>query len=212
MNNLPHHHLIEVDITDLRPTQITVGHAEVAKKRDEWAKLNKKERAKRLKQQWFPSVLGPKGKHYIVDHHHLGLALLEEGIDSAWVTVLQDYSWLDADRFWRVMDFHQLAHPYDENGNRLTFADIPKVVTDLRNDPYRSLAGFVRTAGGYAKDTTPFTEFLWADYFRPIFKPKQISDDLENTIDHACRLARSQDVRYLPGWIDHPYHDRDDKK
>lgn len=207
--NIPHHHLIEVEIASLRPTQITVGHAEVAKKRAEWAKLDKKERKQRLKQQWFPSVLGPKGKYFIVDHHHLGLALLEEGIENAWVTVLQDYSWLDNDRFWRVMDFHQLAHPYDENGNRLTFDDIPKTVTDLRNDPYRSLAGFVRGAGGYAKDTTPFTEFLWADYFRSLIKANQIDQDLQNTIDAACKLARSQDARYLPGWIGHPYHDHD---
>ena len=36
-----HQHLIEVDITSLRPTQITVGLAEVAKKRSEWHDLGK---------------------------------------------------------------------------------------------------------------------------------------------------------------------------
>jgi hypothetical protein len=125
--------------------------------------------------------------------------------------VLQDYSWLDADRFWRVMDFHQLAHPYDENGNRLTFADIPKNVTELRNDPYRSLAGFVRSSGGYAKDSTPFTEFLWADYFRPLISIEDINQDLENTINRAHEMARSQDARYLPGWIGRPDTDKDKK-
>src|SRR5436305_4773273 len=30
------------------------------------------------------------------------------------------------------------------------------------DDPYRSLAGEVRRAGGYAKEATPFSEFLWA--------------------------------------------------
>jgi hypothetical protein len=196
-----HHHLIEVEIKNLRPTQITVGTAEVAIKRAEWAKLNKKERNKRLKQQWFPSVLGPKGKYYIVDHHHLGLALLEEGIDNAWVTVQHDYSWLDADRFWRVMDFHQLTHPYDEKGTRLTYEDIPKSVTDLRNDPYRSLAGFVREAGGYAKDTTPFSEFLWADFFRPLIPEELFSKSQKQAVEQATGLARGDEARYLPGWI-----------
>ena len=196
-----HQHLIEVEISTLRPTQITVGTAEVALKRAEWAKLGKKERHKRLKQQWFPSVIGPKGKYYIVDHHHLGLALLEEGITSAYVTVQRDYSWLEPDRFWRVMEFHQLAHPYDEHGTRLSYDDIPKTVTDLRDDPYRSLAGFVREAGGYAKDTTPFSEFLWADFFRPQIPVQLIEKSTTQAIEQATGLARGDQARYLPGWI-----------
>ncbi len=193
-------HLVEVEIRSLRPTQVTVGLAEVNKKRQDWKALGRKERNKRLKEQWFPSVLGPKDRYYIVDHHHLGLALLEEGIEHAWVTVLHDYSWLDTDRFWRVMDFHQLTHPYDEAGNRLNFSDIPKDVTALRNDPYRSLAGFVRTHGGYAKDSTPFSEFLWADYFRPEISVDDINNHFDNALDRAMKLARSDDARYLPGW------------
>lgn len=199
-----HQHLIEVDITSLRPTQITVGLAEVAKKRSEWHDLGKKDRNKRLKQQWFPSVLGPKGRYYITDHHHLGLALLEEGIESAWVTVQRDYSWLDPDRFWRVMDFHQLTHPYDENGNRLEYSAIPKDITQLRNDPYRSLAGFVRVAGGYAKDSAPFTEFLWADFFRPQISVDLITQTPKQAVEQAVGLARGSEARYLPGWTGVP--------
>lgn len=196
-----HHHLIEVEVKTLRPTQITVGAAEVALKRTEWHKLSRKERNKRLKQQWFPSVLGPKDRHYIVDHHHLGLALIEEGIDSAWVTVQHDFSWLEMDQFWRVMDFHQLTHPYDEQGKRLEFSAIPKTVMQLRNDPYRSLAGFVRESGGYAKDPTPFSEFLWADFFRPQISIELINQSQQLAIEQATGLARGIEARYLPGWI-----------
>jgi hypothetical protein len=32
------------------------------------------------------------------------------------------------------------------------------------NDPFRGLAGELRNKGGYAKDLTPFEEFLWADF------------------------------------------------
>jgi hypothetical protein len=195
-----HQHLIEVEIATLRPTQITVGIAEVARKRAVWHELGRKERAQRLKQQWFPSVLGPKGRYYITDHHHLGLALLEEGIESAWVTVQHDYSWLDPDSFWRVMDFHQLTNPYDEEGNRLGFDAIPKDVTQLRNDPYRSLAGFVREAGGYSKDAAPFTEFLWADFFRPQISADTINKSQKQAIEQAVGLARGSEARYLPGW------------
>ena len=36
----------------------------------------------------------------------------------------------------------------------------------LKDDPFRSLAGALRRAGGFAKDTRPFSEFLWADFLR----------------------------------------------
>lgn len=199
-----HQHLIEVDVAILHPTQVTVGLAEVAHKREEWRDLSRKERNKRLKQQWFPSVLGPNGRYYITDHHHLGLALLEEGIELAWVTVQRDYSWLEPDQFWRIMDFHQLTHPYDEHGQRLDYSAIPNDITELRNDPYRSLAGFVRTAGGYAKDTAPFSEFLWADFFRPLISEKMIHKSQKLAIEQAVGLARGSEARYLPGWTGVP--------
>jgi hypothetical protein len=43
---------------------------------------------------------------------------------------------------------------------------IPKSIKGLDDDPFRSLAGELRSAGGFAKDTTPFSEFLWADFLR----------------------------------------------
>ena len=202
-----HQHLIEVDIATLRPTQVSVGLAEVEEKRAEWRALNKKGRDTMLIQHWFPAVLGPNAAYYIVDHHHLGLALHEEGVTTGWIMLLQDLSWLAPDVFWRYMEFHQWAHPYDERGQRCTFDAIPTDVTGLKDDPYRSLAGFVRHAGGYAKDTTPFAEFLWADFFRPRIKPELIRKDTDNAVKQAVQLARQQDARYLPGWSGEIGHD-----
>ena len=64
---------------------------------------------------------------------------------------LADFSGVETDLFWRLMEFHHWAHPYDEKGQRHDFAAIPKRLTQLRDDPYRSLAGEVRKAGGYAR-------------------------------------------------------------
>jgi hypothetical protein len=195
-----HHHLVEVEIESLRPTQITVGRAEVELKRGEWRRQHGKDKERVLAQHWFPSVLGPKGKYYIVDHHHLGLALHEEGISSGWAMVLRDFSMLDLERFWRVMEFHQWAHPYDETGGRRGYGAIPKRVTGLRDDPYRSLAGFVRNAGGFAKDATPYAEFLWADYFRLQVDVRLIKRAPKQAQREALALARDRAARYLPGW------------
>lgn len=201
-----HHHLIDVEVTALRPTQVTVGLAEVAAKRVEWQALGQKARERLLASHWFPAVLGPDAQYFIVDHHHLGRALLEESVANAAVMVLADLSWLDARRFWRVMEFHQWAHPYDESGNRCDFADIPQTVADLRDDPYRSLAGLTREHGGFAKDATPFAEFLWADHFRALLPARRVVHDLatpparEALLHEAVRLARQPEARYLPGW------------
>jgi len=193
-------HLVEVKINGLRPTQITVGRAEVEAKRQEWGRLSRKQRNIQLAQHWFPSVLGPKRRYYIVDHHHLGLALHEEGIGSAWTMVLRDFSMLELERFWRVMEFHQWAHPYDETGKRRDYAAIPKQVTGLRNDPYRGLAGFVRNSGGFAKDSAPFAEFLWADFFRPQVDARLIEQAPRQALQQALQLAHGEAARYLPGW------------
>lgn len=200
MTPAAHHHFVESDILALRPTQMTAGFAEVALKRRDWATLSKKDRKQLLQSHWFPSVLGPRGRYYIVDHHHLGLALHEEGVESVKLTVLDDLSYLAPTVFWRVMEQRAWVHPFDETGKRRPYTDIPTRITDLRDDPHRSLAGMLRTAGGFAKDTSPFAEFLWADYLRPHVSRAQIRKDISLALREAQGLAKSPLARYLPGW------------
>jgi hypothetical protein len=145
-------------------------------------------------------VLGPRGQYHIVDHHHLGLALLEEGVERVSVMVLADLSYLAPTIFWRVMEQHNWAHPFDQTGKRRDFDAIPTRIPELVDDPYRSLAGFLRAAGGYAKDASPFAEFLWADYLRPHIAPEQMKKSMEIAVREAQGLAKSPLARYLPGW------------
>lgn len=199
-------HLIQVPLATLHPTQITVGNVEVAAKRSQWAALDAKARERTLAGHWFPAVRGPGGRYFIVDHHHLGLALDEEGVESVWVMLLDDLSAVEGEQFWRAMEFHRWAHPYDERGRRRDYAAIPSRVSKLRNDPYRSLAGLVRKAGGYAKDAAPFAEFLWADFFRLQITRKKLRPTPgaqalpAETLQQALALARQPNARYLPGW------------
>ena len=200
MSPTTHHHFVEAKLLDLHPTQMTAGLAEVALKRREWAGLSKKSRKELLSSHWFPAVLGPRGRSYIVDHHHLGLALHEEGVERVKLMVLDDLSYLSPTIFWRVMEQRNWVHPFDDKGERRPYVDIPTCLTDLRDDPYRSLAGMLRTAGGYAKDSSPFAEFLWADYLRPHVTRAQIRKDLALALREAQGLAKSPLARYLPGW------------
>jgi hypothetical protein len=173
---------------------------EVLEKRKHWRETVKKKGGRFLGKHLIPVILGPKHRHYVVDHHHLARALHDEGVKDIAVTVIANLSALDSDAFWTVMDNHSWMHPFDDEGRRRPYKDIPKSVTDMVDDPFRSLAGELRRAGGFAKDTTPFSEFLWADFLRRRMKRKTVEHDFDGAVAKALQLARSADAGYLPGW------------
>ena len=189
-----------VEIAELRPTQITVGMREVTEKRKRWRETGFKKGEKFLGRHMIPVVLGPKQRNYVIDHHHLARALHDEGVKDVVVTVIANLSKLVPDAFWTVMDNRSWMHPYDADGERRRYQDIPKSVTDLVDDPFRSLAGELRRSGGFAKDTTPFAEFLWADFLRRQIKRKLVQRDFDRAMEKAIGLAKSRDADYLPGW------------
>jgi hypothetical protein len=190
-----------VPIGDLHPTQITVGMREVDEKRKAWrAREGEDEAGEFLGRHMVPAIHGPRDRYYVIDHHHLARALLEEGQKDVLVTMVADLRRLDHDSFWFVLDCHDWMHPFDPEGKRRGYEDIPKSVKDLVDDPYRSLAGKLRRIGGFAKDTTPFSEFLWADFLRRRFKRKDVEANFDETLEQALKLAKSTDANYLPGW------------
>jgi hypothetical protein len=192
-----------VSIADLHPTQITVGMHEVDAKRRRWRALSGKsgkKGAEFLGKHMIPVILGPEDRHYIIDHHHLTRALHEEGVKKVHVTIVANLGKLERDTFWFVLDNRSWMHPFDDEGRRRGYEDIPRSVGELVDDPFRSLAGELRRAGGFAKDTTPFSEFLWADFLRRRIKRKAIDRDFGHAVERALQLAKSEDANYLPGW------------
>ena len=187
-------------IADLRPTQITVGMREVEAKRKRWRETAEKKGRKFLGQHVIPVILGPKGRHYVIDHHHLALALHQEGVKDLAVTVTFDLSSLDRDMFWKVMDNRNWIHPFDARGRRRPYGDIPTTLSKMVDDPFRSLAGELRRAGGFAKDTTLYSEFLWADFLRRRVKSQTVDRNFDRAIEEALQLAKSSAANYLPGW------------
>lgn len=192
--------LTPVSILSLRPTQMTVGMREVKEKRKRWREHKAKKRAELLGRHMIPVVVGPDKKNYVIDHHHLARALHEEGEAEVLVSVVADLTMVDRKAFWTVLDNHRWVYPYDAKGERRDYGDLPKDVTGLKDDPFRSLAGELRRAGGFAKDTTPFSEFLWADFLRRRVSRKIVDGDFDRAIEQALAFGRSKDAIYLPGW------------
>ena len=189
-----------VAIADLRPTQITVGFLEVANKRKEWRRHAKKHGPEFLGRHMVPIVIGPKERFYLIDHHHLVRALYEEGIVHVLTSIVFDLSHLDKQEFWSVMDHRHWIYPFDTDGARRSWKDLPATVADLADDPYRSLAGALRRSGGFAKDGTPFSEFMWADFLRNRIGRKIVEDEFDKALHQASKLAHDRDASFLPGW------------
>src|SRR5258707_14705742 len=172
---------------------MTVGIREVKEKRKRWREQkSKKKQAESLGKHMIPVVYGPDERYYVVDHHHLARALHDEGVKDILVTVIGDLRMVDRAAFWGVMDNKRWVYPYDAKGERRHFKDIPKKITDLKDDPFRSLAGELRRAGGFANDTTPFSEFLWADFLRRPMSRASGDANFDKAMEKSPALAQTK--------------------
>lgn len=187
-------------VAELRPTQMTVGFREVEEKRRAWRERAQSDGPEFLGRHMIPVLKGPKGHPYVIDHHHLARALQDEGVTHVATNVVADLSHLSKTEFWVFCDNRGWCHPYDGDGQRRAFAAIPKTIAGLTDDPFRSLAGELRRAGGYSKETTTFSEFIWADYLRRRMKRKLVEDKFAMALKKALALAKAEPANHLPGW------------
>ncbi|HKT77558.1 MAG TPA: ParB-like protein [Sphingobium sp.] len=192
--------LHSVELAELRPTQMTVGFKEVTRKRHEWSVRAERDRPDFLGRHMIPVVIGPKGRRWMVDHHHLARALHDEGVVHVLVSVVADLGHLKADAFLSFMDNRNWLHPFDKEGKRRDYDALPRQIGKMVDDPYRSLAGELRRAGGYAKVDILYSEFLWANFLRDRIKRSLLAEDFDACLRKALPLARSQAAKHLPGW------------
>jgi hypothetical protein len=181
-----------LSIPALRSTQVTVGLREVAAKRQR-LELRGSPRT-------VPVVCGPGQQAFLRDGHHLVLALHSAGVETVRVAWIDDLSHLDAESFWAVLEERAWVYPFDGNGLRRDFAQMPASVLELEDDPFRSLAGELRRQGGFLKSKAAYAEFAWADYLRWRIDSVLVTEQFQDALDIALALALSEDASHLPGW------------
>jgi hypothetical protein len=191
-------------IADLVPTQVTVGMREVDVKRQRWREKHSYLAANYLRKHQPPVILGPNDRHYLIDRHHLTLALYKEGIWQLPVLIVADMSGLSSDEFWKTLEAHNWTHPFDDRGQRRSYDSMPASLDRLIDDPFRSLAGALKRAGGYAKSKEPFTEFRWANFLRSCISLEMIEHHFDDALALAMNVAHSDEAVVLPGWRRHP--------
>jgi hypothetical protein len=190
----------EAALHGLHPTQLTVGMAVVQDKRKHLEGMKAADRQEFMKEHPMPAVVGPQGKLYITDHHHLGRAALEAGVATGFFQVEADLSKNTVESFWKEMNENLWVHPLDENGVRHCYSTIPDSLGKLVDDIYRSLAGYVRDEGGYDKTPTAFAEFIWADFFRRNIAIETVKSDFQTAVHAGIALAQSKWAKNIPGY------------
>ena len=179
---------------------MTVGLREVELKKAEWRAASAKSRVKLLRRHVLPAVIGPHDRPFIVDHHHFARALLDEDAGDVAIFIIDDLSHLPKDEFWTYLDNSAWCHAYDGHGRRCSLDAVPTSLSDLKDDPFRSLAGALIREGGCAKSSKPFAEFLWADFLRRRIASEVVDNNFDKATSQALKLARSDEARSLPGW------------
>src|SRR5215469_2582508 len=190
----------EAALQELHPTQLTVGMIVVHDKRKHLEGMSAAERQKFMKDHPMPAVIGPQGKLYITDHHHLGRAALDAGVQTGFFLVEGDLSKSSLEAFWKEMNENLWVHPLDENGTRHNYSLLPDKLGKLVDDVYRSLAGYVRDKGGYDKTPTAFAEFIWADFFRRNIAVETVHSDFNTAVQAGISLAQSKWAKNIPGY------------
>ncbi len=190
----------EAALQGLHPTQLTVGMIVVQDKRKHLAGLKPAERQDFMKEHPMPAVVGPQGRLYITDHHHLGRAALEVGLPMGCFLVEADLSKCTLESFWKEMNENLWVHPLDENGVRHCYSTLPDSLGKLVDDVYRSLAGYVRDGGGFDKTPTAFAEFIWADFFRRNIAIETVRSDFQTAVQAGISLAHSKWAKNIPGY------------
>jgi len=192
--------LQEAPLQDLHPTQLTAGMIVVQDKRKHLAGMSAADRQAFMKAHPMPAVVGPQGRLYITDHHHLGRAALDAGLTTGFFLVEDDLSQCTLEAFWKEMNENLWVHPLDENGVRHNYSMIPDKLARLVDDTYRSLAGYVRDGGGFDKTPTAFAEFIWADFFRRNIAVETVRSDFQTAVRAGISLAQSKWARNIPGY------------
>jgi len=216
-------------VEKLRPTQSAIGQGEVTCKRDflESASFEEVEQYLRMASNLVPLIIGPDG-FFMVDGHHTTRALLEANVDGnlkfVYCNITYDWSHLSTKEFNLLMTRNGLFWPYDANGGLITLEKLPSKLSEISNDPFRTLAWTVRRLGGYVETNVPFADFRWANFLRgnlplkAILKPNPlaelevcIAETMRNNsycfskphndvTQEAFRLAQSSLASNLPGF------------
>lgn len=196
-----------IKIDQLRPTQFSLGMISIkAKTQEVEDAYNNGEIKEYLDSKVAPAIIGPDKNYYITDRHHTSFSIYNSNIPEKYkrleIKVLHDWSKLSFNEFKKRMIDNKYVWLKDETHRKRDFEGLPKHITHLSDDPYRSLAWKVRKAKGFKKVKVSYLEFYWGIFFREngIKLTSSDPDDIKLVLKKAKSLAKSKKASHLPGY------------
>jgi hypothetical protein len=194
----------KIKLLILKPTQFAVGMLEVDEKIIFVKALSRKKLRAFVDDTPVPVVISPEGDLYIVDHHHFLCVCYHVGVEKVRVKVVKDLSKarMGYEKFWAWMLKNRSAYPFCQFGEGPRKAlYLPKDIRGLADDPYRSIAWFVRKSGGFENSDRNFAEFQWANFFRKHgLLDRGGPQSMQSALTKAVKLAQSPAAMRLPGF------------
>jgi hypothetical protein len=191
-----------IEIMKLKPTQSGLGMEEVHHKVKQIKAMNGAELNSYMDKKVVPVVLGPKKEPYLIDHHHYAYSMHLAGHKEIKAKIIEDLSHLKEKQFWDEMEKRKWTWLYLPDGTAIKPKQIPKDLTKLVNDYYRSLAWSVGENKGFDESASkvPFFEFMWGSFFRLHLTEHLIATDFKLATNFALKLSTHDLAEKLPGF------------
>lgn len=185
----------------LRPTQGALGLEYARAKCAATLAVPSEARIRFMRERALRVVRGPAGLLHVIDHHHWARAWCEMGIEELPVEIAEDFSACTPAAFAAQMNARGWLHPFGPDGQPIAPQALPESIMAMPDDPYQSIAAFVRVAGVYRDPPQFNAKFAWADFFR-----SRVEGDFSTIAGFAMALAqalkasRDEQARGLPGY------------
>ena len=182
---------MKTEVLSFRPTQFVVGMREVDSKIHKIGRISPADLKEWIQEHPVPSVIGPNGAFYMIDHHHFVAACYHSRIDRVVADVIDDKSNMGLSEFWAFMKAKNWAYLKDQFGNGPHESRfLPTDVRGMGDDVYRSLAWELREAGLIEKVQKPYSEFKWAELMRGELKVNLHAETYEQAVKRAIDFAK----------------------
>ena len=170
-------------LADLHPTQMSIGVLHVKDLEEDGFQKLAKCVAKDEKHAMI--VFGPAGAPYIVDGHHHARAMMDldaEGPTTCEIADVPTAAPISPAAFWTSMEQRHFARLEGRDGVQHPGVYPPDKLTDLENDPFRSLSSWIEDRC-HVKLKGDYADFKLADLLRK--NPKAIAPRSDSDEEQA---------------------------
>lgn len=201
-----------ISIDKVHPTQFALGMVSIKKKVNKIEKrFKKKQLHDKIIEKVIPVVIGPDQKYYILDGHHSSYALLKAEIPHnkkvLHVSITKDCSTCSDNEFKRTMTQDGFSYLYCPEFIKREFYELPKTLSDLGDNPYRSLSWVLREKGCYNKVNVNYLEFIWAKILKTELELRDMGiksskkSEIKKVETLACDIVKSLKYKSYPGHL-----------